>query len=106
MANRLLFVPAVLVGLGIAYVDSRPTWDDAGVTAFALLLSAGILALISPRRPWLVALAVGIWIPAHAIARQHSLGSLAMVIVLAFPLAGAYAGMAIRRLRPGTRARG
>ena len=90
----------MLIGLGIAYVDSRPGWDDTGITAFLLLLSAGLLALLSPPQPWLVALAIGIWIPAHAIVRHHTLGSLAMLIALLFPLAGAYAGTAVRRLLP------
>jgi hypothetical protein len=96
--NRLLFFGAVALGLAIAYLDSRPTWDDTGITAFALLVSAGLLAIIAPKRPWMWVLAVGIWIPAHAILRRHSLGSLGMLAVLAFPFAGAYAGMAARRM--------
>ena len=100
MRNRLLFVVAIAAGLAIAYVDSRPSWDDSGVTAGAMLLSAGLLGLVAPERPWLWALAVGIWIPAHAIVRRHALGSLMMLVALAFPFAGAYAGMAIRRMLP------
>ena len=101
MKNRLLFGAAVAIGLLIAYVDSRPHWDDAGITAFAMLGSAGILGLIAPRRAWLWALAVGIWIPAYAVARAASLGSLAMLVVLVFPFAGAYGAAALRRLIPG-----
>ena len=96
--NRVLFILAVLIGIGIAYVDSRPTWDDAGVTAFALLVSAGVFGLARPQRPWLWALAIGIWIPLFAIVRTHSAGAILMLVVLAFPLAGAYAGMAVRRV--------
>jgi hypothetical protein len=44
------------------------------------------------------ALAIGIWIPLFALLRTHAAGSLAMFVVLAFPLAGAYAGMAVRRI--------
>lgn len=98
LVNWLLFIFALIVGLTIAYVDSRPWWDDAGVTAFSLLVSAGVFGLVGPQRPWLWALAIGIWIPLHAIARNLSLGSLGMLVVLAFPFAGAYAGMAIRRV--------
>jgi hypothetical protein len=98
MLNRLLIVAAILIGIGIAYVDSRPTWDDTGITAGALLMAAGCLGLIAPQRPWVWALAVGIWIPAHAIVHQRSIGSLVMLVVLAFPFAGAYAGMAVRRM--------
>jgi hypothetical protein len=96
--NRVLFLAAVLIGIGIAYVDSRPSWDDTGVTAFALLTSAAVFGLARPQRPWLWALAIGIWIPLFALLRTHAAGSLAMFVVLAFPLAGAYAGMAVRRM--------
>jgi hypothetical protein len=57
-----------------------------------------VLTVVAPRRPWLWALAIGIWIPAETIMRQHSLGSLMMLLVLAFPFGGAYAGVAVRRV--------
>ncbi len=98
MLNRSLLVAAVAVGLAIAYVDSRPGWDDAGITAFSMLLAAGLFGLIAPRRAWLWALAVGIWVPAYAIARADSPRAFAMLLVLVFPFAGAYAGFAVRRL--------
>ena len=97
MSNRLTAVLATLVGLAIAYVDSRPRWDDAGITAGSMLVSAGLFGLIAPQRPWLWALAVGIWIPAYAFVRTWSVGSLGLLVVLAFPFAGAYLGMAVRR---------
>jgi hypothetical protein len=97
----LLFL-AVMIGLAIAWVDSRPHWDDSGITAGALLLSAGVLGLIGPRRPWLWALGIGVWVPGYIILRQvasHSItpGSASYLVILAFPMAGAYAGMAVRR---------
>jgi hypothetical protein len=93
----VLFILAVAVGLGIAFIDSRPTWDDTGLTVFALLVSAGLFGLVQPGRPWLWALAIGIWIPLGAVLRSHSIGSIMTLAVLVFPLAGAYAGMALRR---------
>ena len=33
--QKLLVIVALALGLIIAYVDSRPTWDDAGITAGA-----------------------------------------------------------------------
>jgi hypothetical protein len=98
MSTRTLLIVATVVGLTIAYIDSRPTWDDAGVTAFSMLVCAGVLGLIAPQRPWLWALAVGIWIPLYAVTRAWSLSSLGMVVVLVFPFAGAYLGMGIRRV--------
>ena len=35
--NALVLAVGIAVGVAIAYVDSRPNWDDAGITAFALL---------------------------------------------------------------------
>ena len=98
MSNRVLLPAAIAVGLAIAYVDSRPSWDDAGITAFSMLLAAGSFGLIAGRRGWLWALAVGIWIPLYAVVRAASPGSLAMAVVLVFPFAGAYLGMGVRRL--------
>lgn len=90
---------AVALGIAIAYVDSRPKWDDAGITAFSMLLSAGVLGLIGPQRPWLWALGIGIWIPFHGIARAPTLGSLVGgLLILTFPMVGAYAGVAFRRV--------
>ena len=96
--ERTLLAAAIVIGVVIAYVDSRPSWDDAGVTAFSMLLVAGVFALLVPRRPWRWALAVGIWIPIYAFVRAPAAKTFAMLIVLIFPFAGAYAGMAIRRL--------
>jgi hypothetical protein len=95
--HQALLVGATLAGLAIAYVDSRPTWDDAGITAGALLLVAALLGWCGPRRPWLWALTLGLWIPLEAIARTRTLASLAMLLVLVVPLTGAYVGMALRR---------
>ncbi len=98
--RRLLLLGAValVAGIVVAALDSRPGWDDTGITAFSMLLSAGLFALLAPRRPWLWALAVGIWIPAHAIARAGSPAAFGMLLVLVFPFAGAYLGFAARRL--------
>jgi len=41
--NCVLFVVALGVGGMIAYVDSRPTWDDTGVTAAAIFGSCFLL---------------------------------------------------------------
>lgn len=96
--QRLKFwvILAVAVGLGllITWVDSRPTWDDAGITAGAILILTGLLGLSMPQRPWLWALAVGIWIPAQDIFLHHNFG-LSPVIVIAF--VGAYAGALVRK---------
>lgn len=98
MRNGILLCAAVVFGVAIAYVDSRPGWDATGITAFSMLIVAGVLGFIGPRRPWLWAIGVGAWIPLYAILKRPSAGAVAMLIVLLFPLAGAYAGMAMRHM--------
>lgn len=95
MKQALLFAIALCLGLSIAYVDSSRGWDDTGITVFALLVASGMLGFLSPRRPWLWALVVGIWIPLVGIITRQDY---TMLLVLLVPLAGAYAGMATRLL--------
>ena len=96
--DRCLVAAASLAGVAIAYVDSGATWDDTGLTAGAMTLVAAALGLLGPERPWLWALALGIWIPSYALMRAPSPASLAMLVVLVFPFAGAYLGRIARRL--------
>lgn len=96
MRVLVLFV-GTAAGLGLAYVDSRPSWDDTGVMAGALLVVAFVLGAVAPRRPWVTALAVGIWIPLFGILGSRNYGSL---LALAFAVAGAYAGSLLRRAMP------
>ncbi len=87
-------------GLAIAYVDSRPTWDDAGVTASALLISAFAVAAFAGRRPWLWALLVGAWVPAVEFGIDRHPASF---IALVFAFIGAYVGHGVARLWRGRR---
>ncbi len=86
---------AAAVGVAIAWVDSRPNWDDTGISAGALLLSSAVFGAAAPRTPWLWALAVGLWIPLFGILRDHNYS---VILVLAFTFAGAYIGAGLRRL--------
>ena len=89
-----LLVVAIAVGLAIAWVDSRPTWNDSGITAGALLFSAALIGAVSPRSPWQWALAVGLWIPLRGILGK---GDFSMLLVLLFTFAGAYLGAFLRK---------
>jgi hypothetical protein len=91
--QNLLLAAAVLAGLFSAYVDSRPTWDDTGILAFGILIVSGLITLLGAHRPWLIALAVGIWIPLHGILITHNYGS---ILALAFAFVGAYGGWLVR----------
>jgi hypothetical protein len=101
--QKVLFAVAVGLGLLIAYVDSRPTWDDTGISAGLVLLAAGMLGALGPQRPWLWALGVGVWIPLWGIVHGSNYGSL-LALVVAF--AGAYGGMLVRRVLLPTGATG
>ena len=93
MMQKILLTLALGFGGLITYVDSRPGWDDTGITAAAVFLTCGVLGFVEPKRPWLWVLAVGLWIPLRGIFWTHNYGSL---LALLIALAGASAGVAIR----------
>jgi hypothetical protein len=82
-------VLSVIGGLAIAYVDSRPGYDDTGVTAVLLIAVAAPAAAIGGTRPWLWAVLVGVWTPLIEVSSGGSTGSL---LALAFAAAGAAVG--------------
>ncbi len=98
--QRTLLAVALGVGVLTTWMDSRPNWDDTGVTALAVLVSCILLGALGPKRPWLWALAVGLWIPILGIALHRNYGTL---LALAFAFAGSYAGMLLRRSLETTR---
>ena len=93
MNQTLLAVLALCCGAAITYVDSRPNWDDSGITALALLLTCGVFAFLAPSRWWLWAIAVGLWIPVIGIARTQNFAAI-LALVVAF--IGALLGMLFR----------
>ena len=82
----------------IAYVDSRATWDDAGITVAALLAAAGLIGFARPRPWWLVGLATGVPVLAFNVAIYGKFGS---AIAIAFSLVGAAVGASMRRMLRG-----
>ena len=85
---------ALALGAGMAWIDSRPTWDDTGISAVAIFAVSGALALCEPTRPWLWALVIGGWFPAIEITTSGNWGAL---MALAFSCMGAFAGSWTRR---------
>lgn len=93
--GKVLLAIALIFGLLIAYVDSRPNWDDTALTAVALVAVSAMCGILGPSRPWLWALAVGSWIPLFGIASARNYGSL---LAIPFAFAGAYSGLALRKI--------
>ena len=85
----------VVVGLGVAWIDSRPRWDDTGITAGILFLACAALGAADPRGAWKCALAVGIWIPLYNILTSGNYGAIPALLIA---LIGAYAGAGLRFL--------
>lgn len=100
MKQKLLLAVATIFGLFITYVDSSPNWDDTAVIVFVLLIGSGIIGLLIENKPWLYALAIGLWLPLRYIVTAHNLS---MLVLLALPFLGVYAGWAVhlgyRKLR-------
>lgn len=98
VASLVLLAVALAAGLFIAWVDSRPGWDDTGITAGLLCAVAAMIGTASPRRPWVWGLAVGGWIPLGGLLLR---GNPATLLALAAGMVGAYAGAGIRNLLDG-----
>lgn len=97
MPNRsfwILFLLALACGAAITWIDTRPTWDDTGITAGLIVVATSTLGFAGPSRAWLLALAVSVWIPMFGLVH----GNHVTLIALAVGFAGAYAGVAARRL--------
>jgi hypothetical protein len=94
----LALVVAVVAGIGIAVIDSRPGWDDTGITAALLAIAALVAVLIegSGRVVRVAALAVlvAIWIPILEIAAPGAYGSL---LAFVFSGVGAFIGWVVVR---------
>ena len=86
---------ACIFGIGIAWIDAQPSWDDSGISAFMVLLVSMLAAYMARRKPWLIALAVGAWIPIYGIIFIQNYGSL---LALLPGIIGAYTGWWIEKI--------
>ncbi len=92
--DGLLALVAAAIGLTLGYLDSRPSWDDSGITAGLLLLTSAMVAGVSGRRPWLWALLIGIWIP---LLEVWGAAGLASTVAVAISTLGAFGGYLVVR---------
>jgi hypothetical protein len=99
MKNKFIIylILAIALGLGIAWIDSRPHWDDTGISVFMIAASATLCGYLASQKPWLIALAVSAWIPLWGIALTHNYGAL-LAFVPGF--AGAYVGYWLKMKLP------
>ncbi|HUR82043.1 MAG TPA: hypothetical protein VM733_14860 [Thermoanaerobaculia bacterium] len=99
--TSLLIAIAAAAGSVIGYVDSRPGWDDTGITAGTLLLTACVLATLRPRAAALIGLAAGLPVVLFNVIVHGGFGSL---LAIAFSMAGAAVGYGLNRLFGGEHA--
>lgn len=92
----ITFTIAVVIGFAIAYIDTRPNWDDTGITAGALFLGAAILSAARPKGFWITGLAVGLPVLVlNALLRANYGSAIAVIVALAGAGAGAWVGTLI-----------
>jgi hypothetical protein len=87
-------IAGLVLGIAVGMMDSRPGYDDTGVTAVALAFATALVTFISSRRPWLWALVVGSWVPLFEV---RDLAKPAPLLALAFAGAGAAVGWLVAR---------
>jgi hypothetical protein len=86
----LLLWFALVIGLAAGWVDTRPTWDDTGVTVFFVLLTSALFGAVMPSRAWAFAFAVGGGVWGFNIVLAGNIGA-GVVLIAAF--VGAYGGV-------------
>jgi hypothetical protein len=81
--HSFLMIPllACLVGWCIGYVDTRPHWDDAGMTAGALFLAGLVFGALRPPVFWVSGLALGVPVLILNVAIHGNYGSAIAVVV-------------------------
>ncbi len=88
---KLKIVITLAVGIVIGWVDSRSTWDDAGITALAVVVTAAAAAFGGI--PWWLSLTLVVG-PIIAMEVWHGVGCLLAIL---FGLLGGLIGSMVRR---------
>lgn len=93
IASLLIGALALVVGCCIAWMDTRPGWDDTGITAGALLLG-GLLAAVLGLRWWIAVLLVA----GPIILAECQSAGWAVLLMLGFAVVGSALGAALRAM--------
>ena len=94
MRDALAIVVSLSAGLFLARYDLNT--DDTGIEVGLLLIAAALLAMLAPKRWWLVALCVGLPIPIVELVVGHAAVPPAGIVALGVAIVGALIGFAIR----------
>ena len=95
MRDAIALVVSLAAGLFLARYDLNT--DDTGIEVGLLLIASALLALLAPKRWWLVALCVGLPIPIAELVVSHGSLPPAGVAALGVAIVGALIGFAISR---------
>ena len=90
----LLMILAIGLGLIVTRIDTRPNWDDTGISMILLFSASAICGFFVPQYPWLIALSVSFWIPFYHVISAGNYGSM-LAFIPGF--AGAYSGFYLKK---------
>lgn len=100
-----LLLQSGFLGFILGWWDMRMT--EVSVSVLLLLMFSFFAGYAQPKRPWLFALTLGIWIPIFAfVGRNLGITSptntelVTSLMVFAFTFVGAYGGALVRRFAP------
>ncbi|MFN8241029.1 MAG: hypothetical protein U0X39_09790 [Bacteroidales bacterium] len=89
---------SLLAGIAVWYIDSRPGWDDTGISAMLIFIAALVPSLVYSRLFLLWALVSGIWVP---LAGMLNTSNPLYFLILLFSFAGATSGWLLIKLAKG-----
>jgi hypothetical protein len=84
------------LGLAIAWMDSRPHWNDTAITVMSLLIISGFGGLLC-RRAWLAALCATLPLAVTLLWLDWTVSLVVLVIGYGAAIAGALLRKAVRR---------
>lgn len=88
---------ALAIGSGIALLDAQPTWDDAGATADAILITAAGFSTVRLRCWWWGIVAVGGPIPILALGADRAHPNWGSLLAFTVAAVGMVRGLAARQ---------
>jgi uncharacterized membrane protein len=93
--DALAIAVALICGLFLAFFDSRT--DDTGVEVGLLLIASTLLAVMAPKRWWIIALLVGVFIPIVELGPIEHPHIPAGIVALGVTVVGALIGSVVAR---------